>query len=48
MSVTVADCLKLPALKESNVVAGYSGLNRPVCYRISRYGNVIAGLTCWK
>jgi len=30
MSVTVADCLKLPALKESNVVAGYSGLNRPV------------------
>ena len=30
MSVTVADCLKLPALWEAQVVAGKAGLNRPV------------------
>lgn len=30
MSVTVADCLKLPALREANVLAGHAGLIRPV------------------
>ena len=30
MSVTVADCLKLPALREAEVMAGHAGLGRPV------------------
>lgn len=30
MSVTVADCLKLPALHEAELVAGAAGTNRPV------------------
>ena len=30
MSVTVADCLKLPALREAKLLAGASGLCRPV------------------
>ena len=30
MSVTVSDCLKLPALREARLVAGNSGANRVV------------------
>ena len=30
MSITVADCLKLPALRDATLVAGAGGLNRPV------------------
>ena len=30
MSVTVADCLKLPSLREATLVAGAQGLNRSV------------------
>ena len=30
MSITVADCLKLPSLREAKVVAGAGGINRDV------------------
>jgi len=30
MSLTVADCLKLPSLRESSVVSGHKGLNKIV------------------
>ena len=30
MSITVADCLKLPALRDATLVAGAGGINRPV------------------
>ncbi len=30
ISVTVADCLKLPSLREANIVAGFEGLNNVV------------------
>ena len=30
MSITVADCLKLPSLREAKVIAGAGGINRDV------------------
>ena len=32
MSITVADCLKLPSLKEAKVQGGHTGLNKTVSY----------------